>query len=160
MILLVSLSLNCFWYKACNLNLASVLCSNPHFTNCHNHVMMLLLCIKNFQWLTYKMEAKLIDLAFVISIIWSQFIFWVFIFPCSLFYSLFSNQTKPSRCSSSLGFCSCHPHLHTSNPPSGPSVSVATSHSHLGMLLIIFPWCLVRLCKCLQVWKRLCYILY
>lgn len=127
MILLVNLNLNCFWCKACNQNLASILCSNPHLTDCHNHVMMLLLCIKNLQWLTYKMKAKLVDLAFRISVIWSHFIFWVFIFPYSLSYSLYSNQTEPSWCSPSLCFCSCHTHLHISNPPSGPSVSVAAS---------------------------------
>lgn len=126
MIPLVNLNLNCFWCKVCKQNWGSLLCSNPSLTDGHNYIMMLLLCIKNLQWLTYKKNQTpwpgIEDLCNLIPL---------------YFFSLFSTVPFPILCtltkpnplvfSHLCVFNSCHPHLHMSNPPSGPSIIVATA---------------------------------
>lgn len=135
------------------------LCFSPPLAYCHNHVKnMLLLRVTNLQWLTHSSEvkAKPVDMALGISMIWFQLTFQVFISHYSPPILFTLSKLSPLGVLPRLCFCSCHPHLHTSDPPSGPSVSAATfpkSCSLWGVLSAILPQHLVHLCTCLQVLK-------
>lgn len=96
------------------------LCFNPLLAYCHNHVMnMLLLRMTNLQWLThsYKLKAKPIDMALGISMIWFQFTFQVFISHYSPPILFTWTKPNPLGVLPRLCFCSCHPLLHTNDPP-------------------------------------------